>query len=115
MDLREHAGAGDTGDDGDAGGVERGRLYESARVEAFSDNVMADAITLAVLDLSFRSSPGHVLADLLRQWPPYLASLASFGLVGALWVNHHPMLTRVAALDPGLLRSTLAMRLTFSL
>jgi len=69
MDPREHAGAGDTGHDGDVGGVERGRLYESARVEAFSDNVMAVAITLLVLDLSFRSSPGQVLADLLRQWP----------------------------------------------
>jgi len=86
MDPREHAGAGDTGHDGDVGGVERGPLYESARVEAFSDNVMAVAITLLVLDLSFRSSPGHVLADLLRQWPAYLAYLASFGLVRAVTV-----------------------------
>ncbi len=114
MDLREHAGAGDTGDDGDAGGVERGRLYESARVEAFSDNVMAVAITLLVLDLSFRSSPGHVLADLLRQWPAYLAYLASFGLVGVIWVNHHQMFTRIAAVDTGLLWRNLALLLTVS-
>jgi uncharacterized membrane protein len=115
MDPREHAGAGDTGDDGDAGGVERGRLYESARVGAFSDNVMAVAITLLVLDLSFRSSsPGHVLADLLRQWPAYLAYLASFGLVGVIWVNHHQMFTRIAAVDSGLLWRNLALLLTVS-
>src|SRR5258708_3131984 len=114
MDLREQAGAGDTGDDGDAGGVERVRLYESARVEAFSDNVMAVAITLLVLDLSFRSSPGHVLADLLRQWPAYLAYLASFGLVGVIWVNHHQMFTRIAAVDTGLLWPNLALLLTLS-
>ena len=68
VDPREHAGAGDTGDGGDAGGVEQVRLYESARVEAFSDGVLAIAITLLVLDLSSRSTPGHVLADLLRRW-----------------------------------------------
>jgi hypothetical protein len=46
------------------------------------------SFTLLVLDLSSRSSPGQVLADLLRQWPAYVAYLASFGLVGVIWVNH---------------------------
>src|SRR5437773_2144302 len=114
MDPREHAGAGDTGDDGDAGGAERGRLYESARVEAFSDGVLAIAITLLVLDLSSRSSPGHVLADLLRQWPAYAAYLASFGLIGVIWVNHHQMFNGIAAVDTGLLWRNLALLLTVS-
>ena len=65
--------------------AERG---DAARLEAFSDGVLAIAITLLVLDLSSRSTPGHVLADLLRQWPAYLAYLASFGLIGVIWVNH---------------------------
>jgi uncharacterized membrane protein len=114
MDPREHAGAGDTGDGGDADGVEQVRLYESARVEAFSDGVLAIAITLLVLDLSSRSTPGHVLADLLRQWPAYLAYLASFGLIGVIWVNHHQLFTRIAAVDTGLLWRNLALLLTVS-
>jgi uncharacterized membrane protein len=114
MDPRGRAGAGDTGDDGDAGGAERGRLYESARVEAFSDGVLAIAITLLVLDLSSRSSPGHVLADLLRQWPAYAAYLASFGLIGVIWVNHHQMFNGIAAVDTGLLWRNLALLLTVS-
>jgi len=115
MDPYEHAGAGDADDDAAAaGGVKRGRFYESSRVEGFSDNVLAVAITLLVLDLTFRSSPGHVLADLLRQWPAYLAYLASFGLVGVIWVNHHQMFTRIAAVDTGLLWRNLALLLTVS-
>jgi len=114
MDPYEHAGAGDADDDAAAAGVKRGRFYESSRVEGFSDNVLAVAITLLVLDLTFRSSPGHVLADLLRQWPAYLAYLASFGLVGVIWVNHHQMFTRIAAVDTGLLWRNLALLLTVS-
>jgi uncharacterized membrane protein len=114
MDPRELAGTGDTGDDGAAGGVEPGRLYESTRVEAFSDGVLAIAITLLVLNLSYRSSPGHVLASLLRQWPAYLAYLASFGFIGVIWVNHHQLFTRIAAVDTGLLWRNLALLLTVS-
>jgi uncharacterized membrane protein len=111
---REHAGAGDTGADGDAGGVEPGRLYESTRVEAFSDGVLAIAITLLVLDLSSRSTPGHVAASLLRQWPANAAYLASFGFIGVIWVNHHQLFTRVVAVDTGLLWRNLALLLTVS-
>jgi uncharacterized membrane protein len=112
MDPREQAGAGDTGDD--VGGVEQVRLYESTRVEAFSDGVLAIAITLLVLDLSSRSNPGHVLAALLRQWPAYLAYLASFGFIGVIWVNHHQLFTRIGAVDAGLLWRNLALLLTVS-
>jgi uncharacterized membrane protein len=114
MDPREHAGAGDTGDDDDARGAEPDRLYESTRVEAFSDGVLAIAITLLVLDLSSRSTPGHVLGDLLRQWPAYLAYLASFGFIGVIWVNHHQLFTRIGAVDAGLLWRNLVLLLAVS-
>ena len=91
-----------------------GLLSESGRVEAFSDGVLAIAITLLVLDLSSRSSPGHVGASLLRQWPAYLAYLASFGFIGVIWVNHHQLFTRIAAVDTGLLWRNLALLLTVS-
>jgi uncharacterized membrane protein len=76
--------------------------------------VLAIAITLLVLDLSYRSSPGQVLASLLRQWPAYLAYLASFGFIGVIWVNHHQLFTRIAAVDTGLLWRNLALLLTVS-
>jgi uncharacterized membrane protein len=87
----------------------RRRLSDSARVEAFSDGVLAIVITLLVLDL--RAPTGHMLTDLLRQWPAYLAYLASFGYVGVIWVNHHQLFTHIAAVDSGLLWRNLALLL----
>jgi uncharacterized membrane protein len=90
----------------------RGRLSDSTRVEAFSDGVLAIVITLLVLDL--RAPAGHMLTQLLRQWPAYLAYLASFGYVGVIWVNHHQLFTRIAAVDSGLLWRNLALLLATS-
>jgi uncharacterized membrane protein len=89
-----------------------GRLSGSARVEAFSDGVLAIVITLLVLDL--RAPATHIQNDLLRQWPAYLAYLASFGYVGVIWVNHHQLFTRIAAVDSGLLWRNLALLLSTS-
>jgi uncharacterized membrane protein len=55
-----------------------------------------------------------MLDELLGQWPVYLAYLASFGYVGVIWVNHHQLFTRVAAVDSGLLWRNLALLLTTS-
>jgi uncharacterized membrane protein len=101
-------------DRGGTASFDRGRLSDSTRVEAFSDGVLAIAVTLLVLDLNAHSSPGHVVAALLRQWPAYLAYLASFGFVGVIWVNHHQLFTRIAAVDAGLLWRNLALLLTIS-
>jgi TMEM175 potassium channel family protein len=109
--------AGAEGDDGaDGAEAARGaRLSEPARVEAFSDGVLAIVITLLVLDLRagpFR--PGDMSEHLLRQWPAYLAYFASFGYVGVIWVNHHQLFTRIAAVDLGLLWRNLALLLVTS-
>ena len=94
-------------------GQRGGRLSDSARVEAFSDGVLAIVITLLVLSLRAPQGP-HMLAQLLRQWPAYLAYLASFGYVGVIWVNHHQLFTHIGAVDSGLLWLNLALLLVTS-
>jgi uncharacterized membrane protein len=89
-------------------------LAESSRVEAFSDGVLAIAITLLVLDLHTGDRPTHVGHDLLAQWPTYLAYVASFLYIGVIWVNHHSLFTRIAIVDSGLLWCNLALLLTAS-
>jgi uncharacterized membrane protein len=86
------------------------RLSDSARVEAFSDGVLAIAITLLVLDLR-APGPGNMGSQLLDEWPAYLAYLASFGYIGVIWVNHHQLFTRIAAVDLGLLWRNLSLLL----
>lgn len=90
-----------------------GRLSDSARVETFSDGVLAIVITLLVLSLRAPQGP-HMLAQLGSQWPAYLAYIASFGYVGVIWVNHHQLFTRIAAVDSGLLWRNLALLLVTS-
>jgi uncharacterized membrane protein len=97
-------------DGGNTAGEPGGRLSGSTRVEAFSDGVLAIAITLLVLDLHAPSG-GKMLQQLLQQWPAYLAYLASFGYIGVIWVNHHQLFTRLAAVDLGLLWRNLALLL----
>jgi len=89
-------------------------LAESSRVEAFSDGVLAIAITLLVLDLHTGERAGHVGHDLLAQWPTYLAYVASFIYIGVIWVNHHSLFTRIAGVDQGLLWCNLALLLAAS-
>jgi len=95
-------------------GSRRGRLAESGRVEAFSDGVLAIVITLLVLDLRAPQDRGAMLHRLLEQWPAYVAYLASFAYAGVIWVNHHQLFTRIAAVDTGLLWRNLALLLTTS-
>jgi uncharacterized membrane protein len=87
-------------------------LVESGRVEAFSDGVLAIAITLLVLDLKVPED--HVAHALLAAWPTYLAYLSAFLYIGVVWVNHHALFTRIASVDAGLLWCNLALLLTVS-
>ncbi len=79
------------------------------RVEAFSDGVIAVAITLLVLDLRVPEPDaigglGRRLAEL---WPNYLAYAISFLAIGIMWLNHHTMLHRLVSVD----RSVLVLNL----
>ena len=71
------------------------------RLEAFSDGVIAVAITLLVLNISVPEpgsgrSLGHELA---RMWPQYAAYVVSFVTIGIIWINHHAMINRLANSD----------------
>jgi uncharacterized membrane protein len=89
-----------TGDSHEAG-PDLGRLTPTNRVEAFSDGVMAIAITLLVLELKVPvgSDPGHLLADLAGRWPSYAAYVAAFLTIGIIWLNHHTLLTSIGRFD----------------
>jgi uncharacterized membrane protein len=101
---------GDMADEASQAAEPGGRLSDSARVEAFSDGVLAIAITLLVLDLRAPGS-GSFRHQLLAEWPGYLAYLASFAYIGVIWVNHHQLFTRIAAVDLGLLWYNLGLLL----
>jgi uncharacterized membrane protein len=74
------------------------------RVEAFSDGVLAIAITLLILEISVPHTKGDDLLDALaHQWPSYAAYVVSFLTIGIMWVNHHALFDHVLAVDRGLL------------
>jgi Endosomal/lysosomal potassium channel TMEM175 len=69
-----------------------------SRLEAFSDGVLAIAITLLVIEIHPPElHQGQRLAQALwAQWPSYLAYLVSFLTIGVIWLNHHRLFEQVA-------------------
>jgi uncharacterized membrane protein len=84
------------------------------RVEAFSDGVIAVAITLLALDLRVPdpAGPGSLAHNLGRQWPNYAAYVVSFLTIGIIWINHHAMLRRIVSVDHTVLLLNLLLLLT---
>jgi uncharacterized membrane protein len=75
-------------------------MSETTRLEAFSDGVLAVAITLLVLDLRDPGAVPHGLTRaLLELWPSYVSYAVSFLTIGVIWVNHHDAFTRIRAVD----------------
>lgn len=85
----------------------------NARMEAFSDGVLAIAITLLVLDLALRP-PGSPLEQFLRDWPAYLVYLVSFLTIGAAWIAHNSLTDDLDHVDRIFLRLNLHFLLTVS-
>jgi uncharacterized membrane protein len=75
--------------------------FSKARVEAFSDGVMAVIITIMVLDLKAPTSGDP--AALLRLWPSFGIYLVSFFLTTIYWINHHSLMTQARRVTAGLL------------
>lgn len=88
----------------------------TTRIEAFSDGVIAVAITLLVLDLHVPDlNAPHFLDELASHWPEYVAYLVSFGTIGIIWINHHAVFTLVRAVDRTLLLLNLLLLLTVTI
>jgi len=82
------------------------------RLEAFSDGVIAIAITLLVLDLKVPPVGGGSLAHALgEQWPSYAAYVISFLTIGIIWINHHAAMRRLRAVDHSVLTLNLLLLL----
>ncbi len=78
---------------------------ESARVEAFSDAVIAIIITIMVLELK---APEDVnFASLIPLAPVFLSYLLSFFYIGIIWNNHHHLFHIVKEVNGKLLWSNL--------
>jgi len=85
------------------------------RVEAFSDGVIAIAITLLVLTLRVpNAKDGDLIDALLDQWPSYVAFIVSFVVIGIMWVSHHSMFERIATVDRPLLFLNLLLLMGFA-
>ncbi|MFE9100986.1 TMEM175 family protein [Actinomadura geliboluensis] len=86
---------------------------DTGRVEAFSDAVIAIAITILALDMRTpEHAPGQLRQALLHQWPVYLGYVISFGYIGVIWLNHHQAFTRIRTVDRGLHSANLFLLLT---
>jgi uncharacterized membrane protein len=78
-------------------------VSQKNRTEAFSDGVLAIAVTLLVLDLHVppvrEIRQGQLAAALAHEWPAYVAYVTSFLVIGIIWVNHHAVFDLIQRVD----------------
>ena len=84
-----------------------------ARLEAFSDGVIAIIVTIMVLEL--KVPHGHELADLRPVLPVLLSYVLSFAFVGIYWVNHHHLLHALNRVTPSVMWANLHLLYWLSL
>ena len=83
---------------------------DKGRPEAFSDGVLAVAITLLALDLHVEATDhGALVHQLIQGWPSFAAYVVSFFVIGVIWVNHHALFTLIARVDRVLLFENLIL------
>ncbi|MBS0367180.1 MAG: DUF1211 domain-containing protein [Proteobacteria bacterium] len=85
----------------------------AARLEAFTDGVIAIIITIMVLDM--RVPQGTDLQAVRGVAPVFLAYVISYVNVGIFWNNHHHMLHVTERIDGTVLWSNLALLFWLSL
>jgi uncharacterized membrane protein len=83
---------------------------DKGRAEAFSDGVLAVAITLLALDLHVQATGhGSLPRQLADSWPNLAAYIVSFFVIGVIWVNHHALFALVGRVDRVLLFENLVL------
>lgn len=85
----------------------------TARLEAFSDGVIAIIITIMVLEL--KTPHRRELSALAPIWPVMLSYLISFLYVGIYWNNHHHLLHAAERVDGRVLWANLHLLFWLSL
>jgi len=84
---------------------------ETTRVEAFSDGVIAIAITLLILEIGVPhledGSSDALWAALRGLWPNYLGYVISFATIGIMWANHHLIFRYIGRTDHYLILTNL--------
>jgi uncharacterized membrane protein len=93
------------------------RVVSRNRLEAFSDGVIAVAITPLVLDIGVPPvKANETLAHaLLRQWPHYAAYVTSFITIRIIWINHNATIGRLRTADPAILALNLLLLLSIAI
>ena len=82
------------------------------RLTAFTDGVLAIAVTIIVLEIGISASAGdHLLPSILHHWPAYLAYLTSFLTLGVVWLQHSAITSTLRAADPTLYRLNIVILL----
>jgi uncharacterized membrane protein len=76
----------------------KNHLMKTDRLLAFSDGVLAIAITLLILEIKIPKHDDIVQAGGLYHylyyiWPSYLSYVVSFLVIGIYWSNHHWLFT----------------------
>ena len=77
---------------------------DTNRLEAFSDGVIAIAITLLVIEirvpgLEATEDGERLWSKLWDLWPSYLGYLISFIVIGIMWANHYNIFKHIARVD----------------
>jgi uncharacterized membrane protein len=84
-----------------------------ARLEAFSDGVIAVIVTIMVLELKVPAQNG--LAGLRAILPTLAIYLLSFTFTGIYWINHHHLVHRTREADQRILYANLSFLFCLSL
>jgi uncharacterized membrane protein len=84
-----------------------------ARLETFSDSVIAVIITIMVLDM--KAPSGVTLASLKPLLPIFISYLLSFVFIGIYWNNHHHLLQATQKVNGKILWANLHLLFWLSL
>jgi uncharacterized membrane protein len=88
-------------------------MMHKARLEAFTDGVVAIVITIMVLEI--KVPHGETWQTLLPLWPKLLSYVLSFLYVGIYWNNHHHTMQAVKSVNASVLWSNLHLLFWISL